>query len=166
MSSHSLLVEHIKGNLSTLRLNAGDDPGNPQATNANFPYPVGVRKIAVSAVNPKVITASDLPIAFYGMGEGNALQGVRYGTEFRGEAFRVLLNIVLEKLTGDSLLVESAARMTDAVSHAVEGILNVKPTSPFAIDDAFIERYTPFSGGISDREFMQYVITTNFYYGG
>lgn len=161
MTENTLLVEHIKGVLQELRVNPEDDPGNPPDT---FNFPVGVRKIAVSAVNPKNISASDMPVMFYGTGELSVLRGDRFGTNFRGYTYRIIANIVFEKLTGDTRLIESAARMTDAVSAAAENIKNPKENSPFAIDDAFIENALPFSDGLSDREFMRYVIATNFYY--
>ena len=160
------LVEHIKGNLQTLRVNEGTDPGDPQIVETNFAYPVGCRKIIKSAVDPKELTSEDLPAIFYGTGEGASIQdeGARFGTSFRGETYRLIVNSVFEKLTGDSLLIETSARFTDAIAMVAENMLNIKQTSPFAIDDVYLERYTPFGSGVSNREFIQYIIRLDFYF--
>ena len=164
MREREMLIQHAKNVIQEWEVAEGVNPGDPLIVDPDFGFTTGCKTIIVSAVDPKNLTSADLPAVFYGTGETTALPGTQYGTNFRGETYRSLLNAVFEKLTGDDLLIESAARMTDAVGQIARNMLNTPDDAPYVIDDVFLERSTPFSQGLSDREFIQYVLAINFYY--
>lgn len=63
-----------------------------------FTYPVGIRKISISAQDPQTISSDDLPQLFYGAGQITSGNRNRYGVDFEGEVYRITLNVVFERL--------------------------------------------------------------------
>ena len=118
------------------------------------------QSILVSAPEPNKLSSDKLPAAFYGTGLVSNNEDVRKGTSFRGETYTILLNVIFEKRTDDLYLIDTSAWLIDNISDIVLDFTLTIDT----VVEATLQSVTPFSQGLSNREFLQFAIGIDFTY--
>ena len=129
-------------------------------------YPILCRSILVSAEDPSNFGAEDLPAISYGYGTAANNPAVAPGTQFRGETFTFLINVIFEKFPGDEHLANTAARWHDTIAMVVPrmNVNIVKGTTNVSVRGTRLASVTAFSQGLSDREFLQFAIDIDWTY--
>lgn len=162
ISYHASLVNHFETAFAALKGAAAYET-----------FGFYVNNLIVSAVTPKNLQDEQLPAMFYGYGTARVNQANAPGVNFRGETLGFLVNLVFARVNADQTdtttpllsLMNTAAKAHDAVLKVISGIqTHIENAPSIAIRDVRLASVTPFSQGLSDREFMQFTIEIDWYY--
>lgn len=146
-------------------------------------FPILAKTINISAVDPLSFDANrDLPAIMFGYGQSFINETITASQGFHGETLSILVNVIFEKYTpmpddemneiNDWFLAQTAARWQDAISIVVpdlefyDQLRNSKGEIFETIDvrNPRLSSVSPFSEGLSDREFLRFAIELDWIY--
>ena len=138
-------------------------------------FPTQACTCSVTSVNPLNLEFYQLPFVSLGYGPATNNPNITNAKQVRGETLTFLINVIFETdpreinpITGEmpGFLAQTSARWHDAI-HQLMPSLNtiiVKGDSQVSTRDARLQSVSPFSEGLSDREFLQFSIEVDWVY--
>ena len=132
----------------------------------NSGYPILCKTISRSAVDPLNLQPQQLPAILLGYGPAFINPNITQVTQVRGETLTFILNVIFETYHKDKFLMETAARWHDAIGMFIPRLNTtlVMDGVEVALRDARLQSVSPFSEGLSDREFLRFAIEVDWVY--